>query len=66
MNTITDANRLAMCRVCTLAEYMKDCRNCAFNMTGKDKNLGILEQTSENAEVRTNILIKVAENSLEN
>jgi len=35
-------------------------------MTGKDKNPGILEQTSENAEVRTNILIKVAENSLEN
>ena len=63
MNTITDANRLAMCRVCTLAEYMKDCRNCAFNMTGKDKNPGILEHLSENQEIRTNILIKAVENS---
>lgn len=47
MNTITDKDRIAMCRICTLGEYMKQCRLCALNTTGKDKNPGILEQMSE-------------------
>jgi hypothetical protein len=66
MNTITDANKLAMCKACTIADVMKDCKRCAFNVTGKDKNPGIsaeIEHLSENVEVRTNILIKAVENS---
>lgn len=32
MNTITDSDRIAMCKACTLAECMKACKVCPFNI----------------------------------
>ena len=29
---ITDENKIAWCKMCTLASYMKDCKHCPFNI----------------------------------
>jgi predicted RNA-binding protein with PUA domain len=29
---VTDADYIAWCKMCTLAEVMKDCKNCKFNI----------------------------------
>lgn len=48
MNTITDSDRVAMCKACTLAECMKACKVCPFN-------IGLTEQ-AKILDFRTNEL----------
>jgi hypothetical protein len=48
---ITDENYIAWCACCTLAEAMKDCRNCDFNI-GLPFRLIKAEESRQDAEIK--------------
>ena len=37
---LTDDDRIALCKACTLAEVVKDCKVCAFNIGLPHKSEG--------------------------
>lgn len=57
MNTITGHDKIAMCKACTLAECMKQCKLCSFN-------IGLSAEGMRMTENRTNELKKEIKGTL--
>ena len=59
-NKITDDNRIAWCIACTLAEAMKDCKACEFNIGLPFR--AAIEAESKKVTIKAQIVIKASEN----